>query len=148
MRLRIGTKELNVQEFYPYRYPTGKLCLRFVIEATNVEFTELYNLLNGNQNPIEYYKNNEDEKPVCTYYDYSEFTCQYENGQFHVEQLTPSVLDSIGHDLQAKTEEMAKVINEQSQVINNQAAMIDMLTEGILDMSMELYGGKEEKENE
>ena len=39
---------------------------------------------------------------------------------------------------------MMAVIQEQSQVINNQAAMLDILTDCTLDMSTEIYKGSED----
>lgn len=141
-KIKIKEMELHVCNFYPFRYQTGKLCLRFEISTEEINFQILYDLLHNNVDPIEYYED-EAETPVMIYYNYSEFTCQYQNGMYSVEQVAPSVSDTALADLQAQTKQMAAVIQEQSQVINNQATMLDVLAECALDMSAEVYKDSE-----
>lgn len=143
-KIKVGQVEVKVQGFYPYRYQTGKLCLRFNVSAEEMDFQTLYSLLHNNMEAIEYYEAEEEEKPVMIYYNYSEFTCQYQNGMYSVEQVAPSVSDTILADLQSRTNQMMAVIQEQSQVINNQAAMLDILADCTLDMSTEIYKGSED----
>lgn len=142
-RVKVGQTEIKVKGFYPFRYQTGKLCLRFDVNAEEVNFQTLYALLHNNSASIEYYENEEAENPVVIYHNYSEFTCQYQNGMYSVEQVAPSVSDAALADLQAQAKQMAAVIQEQSQVINNQATMLDVLAECALDMSAEVYKDSE-----
>lgn len=142
-KIKVGQTEIKVKGFYPFRYQTGKLCIRFDVNAEEVNFQTLYALLHNNSAPIEYYENEEAENPVVIYHSYSEFTCQYQNGIYAVEQVAPSVSDSILADLQAQANQMRAVIQEQSQVINNQATMLDVLAECALDMSAEVYKDSE-----
>lgn len=153
MKIKVGATELTVKNFYPFRYPDGKLVLRFDVRQVDADFTALYSLLNGNQEPIAYYEKDEDEKPQCIYYGYSDFTANYTHGTYSVEQITPSTLGSAVEALQAKSEEQAAIISEQlltieqqTAAINNQALMIDSLTECLLEMSTEVYANSLETE--
>lgn len=143
-KIKIGETELHVCNFYPFRYQTGKLCLRFEVSKEEIDFETLYGLLHNNTEPIAFYEKEEDEKPVAIYSKYSEFTCQYNNGIYSVEQVAESVSDTILGNLQAQAEQMMAVIQEQSQVINNQAAMLDILADCTLDMSTEIYKGSKD----
>lgn len=148
MKIKVGTTELPVKVFYPFRYPDGKLVLRFDIQQSNIDFTNLYTLLNENKNPIEYYEEDEDQKPQCIYYGYTDFTVNYTHGIYSIEQITPSTLNSAVEALQAKSEEQVSIISQQviiienlKQAINSQVLMIENLTECILEISEELYDG-------
>lgn len=138
-KIKVKQKEMKVQAFYPYRYATGKLCLRFEVRAEEMDFPTLFALLHNNSEPIEYYENDEAETPVMIYHHYSEFTCQYQNGMYAVEQIAPSVAESVLEELREQAKQMAAVIQEQSQAINNQANRLEVLTECALEMSAEVY---------
>ena len=125
------------------------MVLRFEVKQSDMDFQELRELLQGNQNPIEFYQE-ESNKPACIYYGYSEFTAQYERGKYCVEQITPSTLQSAVEALQAKIKEQEAVLFQQTEVIQNQSIVIDTLTESVLGMSMEVYsdqGQEVEKED-
>lgn len=145
MKIRVGAVELLVRNFYPFRYADGKMVLRFEVKQSDMDFQELRELLHENPNPIEFYQKEEDSKPECVYYGYSEFTVQYEHGTYFVEQVTPSTLQSAVEALQAKIKEQEVVLSQQSEVVQNQSAVINTLTEGVLEMSMEVYAEKEQE---
>ncbi|MCH5257264.1 MAG: hypothetical protein J1D87_08205 [Lachnospiraceae bacterium] len=118
MKIKIKETELNVNNFYPFRYPDGKLVLRFDVSADDADFNTLYELLSNNQSPIEYYENSSDEAPQCTYYGYSEFSANYTNGKYSVEQITPNTLKSEIQNLQAQLTAQSEIINHQNQTIS------------------------------
>lgn len=138
-KIKIKGMELHVCNFYPFRYQTGKLCVRFEVSTEETDFQTLYALLHNNADPIEYYESDEAATPVMIYHNYSEFACQYQNGMYSVEQVAPSVSDVVLADLQAQIKQMTVVIQEQSEAINNQAEMMTILTECALEMSGEVY---------
>lgn len=142
MKIKVGDIELAVKEFYPFRYADGKLVLRFEVKQSDMDFQELRELLQDNQDPIEFYQKESDLKPDCIYYGYSEFTVQYEQGKYCVEQVTPSTLQSAVEFLQAKIKEQDIFLSQQAEIIQNQSFVIDTLTESILEMSMEVYSGE------
>lgn len=153
MKIKILEQELKVKNFYPYRYPNGKMVLRFEVTDETVSFSDIYSLLNDNQFPIEFYENDEDLSPKCTYYGYSELSVNYNNGVYKVEQATPSTVQSAIDTFKAKSEtqertiqEQAEKIKEQSEKIQEQAENIDMLSECILDMSTIIYADSEMEE--
>lgn len=139
MKIKIGSTELVVREFYPFRYADGKLVLRFEVKQSDMDFQELRKLLQNNQNPIEFYEKENDSKPACVYYGYSEFTVQYEQGKYYVEQITPSTLQSTVESLQIKVKEQDSFLSRQEELIQNQSFIIDTLIESILEMSIEIY---------
>ncbi len=148
MKIKVGAVELPVKNFYPFRYSDGKMVLRFDVKQSNMDFQELREVLQENPNPIEFYQEEDDTKPACTYYGYSEFTALYEHETYSVEQVTPSTLQSAVEALQAKLKEQEEVLSQQTQVIQNQFSVIGTLTEGILEMSMEVYAEQQKPEAE
>lgn len=82
----IATKgeELRVISLRPYAYANGKneKYLKIEVSADNTTFDELRALLEGNEEPIEYY---EDDQLMSEYNGYSGFDCTYHEGVFVVE---------------------------------------------------------------
>lgn len=155
MKIKILEQELKVKNFYPYRYPNGKLVLRFEVEDEEIGFNGIYNLLNNNEYPIEFYEDDYDLSPKCTYYGYSELSVNYSNGVYKVEQATPSTVQSAIDTLKAKSEtqertiqEQEEKIKEQSEKIKEQTENIDMLSECILDMSTIIYADADSETEE
>ena len=65
MQIQVGKTIVKVREFYPYRYPNGKMVLRFIVKEEEADFHTLYELLNENKEPIQYYENETDQEPKC-----------------------------------------------------------------------------------
>ena len=148
MQIQVGKTIVKVSEFYPYRYPNGKMVLRFIVKEEEADFHTLYELLNENKEPIQYYENETDQQPKCVYYNYSEFTVNYIGKRYEVEQVTPSTMDAEVLALKAKVAEQEEQLEEQARDMDSQAIWIEQLEECLLEMSTEVYATEREGEKD
>lgn len=132
MKIILNKKELPVSGFYPYRYPDGKMVLRFTINQKDMSFNDIYAVLHENEYPIEYYETEHSIKPECIYYGYSEFTCNYKNGKYDIEQVSPSHINSAVELLLQEREEREEIIKEQQNTIA-------LLSQCIIELTEDLY---------
>lgn len=83
-QLKIGSKIINVEQVYPFRYDygKGKEVLRIDVLDTIHSFEDLL-ILKDCTTDIGYI---EDDVLKITYYNYSmDFNCLYNNGKFNIE---------------------------------------------------------------
>lgn len=83
-KIVIGTVEIEVQKLEPYSYDYGRgeKVLRITVDENTVSFEDLKSVLNGSEDPIQYF---EDDKKKCEYVGYNKFTAQYKDGTYKVE---------------------------------------------------------------
>lgn len=155
----IATKgeELQVISLRPYAYANGKneKYLKIEVSANNTTFDELRALLEGNEEPIEYY---EDDKLMSEYNGYSGFDCTYREGVFVVELHKGTIVSQM-NALLVSNEKLLKAnalledsnetltannatLTEQNAVLS--ATLTDLLTVVIPDMIAGIMVGVED----
>lgn len=73
---------------YTYDYGRGEKVLRIEVDETAASFEELKAVLNGNEEPIQYF---EDDALKCEYVGYNAFEALYKDGVYKVELHLASV---------------------------------------------------------
>lgn len=83
-KIVIGATEIEVQSLAPFVYDSGRgeKVLRITVDETVADFGTLKSLLDGNEEPIQYF---EDDALKCEYVGYTKFTATYPGGVYKVE---------------------------------------------------------------
>lgn len=121
----VNSKELIVQEVYPFRYDygKGKEVMRIEISESNHNFDEVKALSNSDNQVIEYL---EDEIKINEYTGYcKDFSCNYTDGKYSIEITRLSEQD-------LKIEELERKLAENTEVIN--AMLLSDLEGGVADV--------------
>lgn len=89
-KIVIGATEIEVLDLNAYVYDQGRgeKVLRITVDENTASFGELKSLLDGNEEPIQYF---EDDAMKCEYVGYTKFTAQYPGGVYKVELHMGSV---------------------------------------------------------
>ena len=83
-KIVVGATEIEVQSLAPYVYDGGRgeKVLRITVDENTASFGDLKSLLNGNEEPIQYFV---DDVLKCEYVGYTKFTATYADGKYKVE---------------------------------------------------------------
>ena len=89
-KIIVATNEIEVLSLsaFTYDHGRGEKVLRIEVDENTASFDTLKTVLNGNEEPIQYY---EDEAMKCEYVGYNKFEALYTNGVYKVELHLASV---------------------------------------------------------
>ena len=93
-KIVIGATEIEVLSINAYAYDGGRgeKVLRITVDETVADFGDLKSVLNGNEEPIQYF---EYDTLKCEYVGYNKFTSQYVDGKHKVELHMASVEEQL-----------------------------------------------------
>lgn len=143
-KIVVGANEIEVKSLVPYVYDGGRgeKVLRITVDEKTVSFEELKSVLNGIEEPIQYF---EDDAFKCEYVGYGTFEAQYKDGAFHVELHKTSITEQMSALLVAneKLTEALNALDEANGVASATIAMLEeqnaMLMECLMEMSEIVY---------
>lgn len=126
-KIIIGETAIEVLSLsaYTYDYGRGEKVLRIEVDETAASFEELKAVLNGNEEPIQYF---EDDALKCEYVGYTEFECQYANGVFKIEIKKGALVDQVNALLTAN-ERLNMALSALDEANGKASATIAMLEE-------------------
>lgn len=89
-KIVIGTTEIEVLDLNAFVYDQGRgeKVLRITVDENTASFGDLKSLLDGNEEPIQYFV---DDVLKCEYTGYTKFTATYPGGVYKVEMHMGSV---------------------------------------------------------
>lgn len=141
-KIKVGAVEIEVISLEPYVPSYGRGEKMLLIEAAKtVPFQLLQETLDGTQEPIQYF---EDEELVCEYAGYNSFEASYSDGKFTVtlrmatiqeqivaalnaqERLTRESI-SLNNSLAVLSEENVSLRNEVQHLIEENASLMEQV---------------------
>lgn len=83
-KIIVAANEIEVLSLnaYTYDHGRGEKVLRIEVDENTASFEDLKAVLNGNEEPIQYF---EDDALKCEYIGYNRFTSQYADGKHNIE---------------------------------------------------------------
>lgn len=137
-KIVIGATEIEVLDFKPYVYDSGRgeKVLRIDVDENAASFADLKSALDGNEEPIQYF---EDDALKCEYVGYTKFTATYPGGVYKVEMH----LGSIEQQMLLLATSNERITGENARI----TAENEALAGAVVNLQQENAALKEQMEN-